>query len=107
MADTNQYGSALALLKANLGYYGCELDSAVESYLQSLLEYSERALADSGVYLYYGDTYDDQLLAMYAAWVYRKGAKGDAKPPMLQTAIRNRQVSRALDNAEITEAMKA
>ena len=42
-----------------------------------------------------GDLYDDQLQVMYAAWLYRKGGEGSEKPPMLQEAIRDYQVSRA------------
>lgn len=108
MADTtdNDFSdAALALLRANLGYYGSDLDPDVERYLKSLLGYAGRALADAGIYLTYGDVYDDELQAMYAAWVYRKGGEGTAKPPMLQTAIRNRQVAKALLDAQIKEEL--
>ena len=39
---------------------------------------------------------DDQLLAVYADYLYRKRATGVPKPDMLKDAIRNRQVRNAL-----------
>ena len=99
MADTiveSYSAAALSLLKANLGYYGSEIPSELERYLESLLAYSFRKLAGCGIRLAPGDLYDDQLQVMYAAWMYRKGGEGQAKPPMLQQAIRDRQVEDAL-----------
>lgn len=87
---------ALALLKADLGYYGSAIDPSVEQHLKALLAYSLRALAECKIDLNPGEVHDDQLLAMYAAWMYRKRTEGAAKPPMLQQAIRNRQVSSAI-----------
>lgn len=98
MAETNPNYSpaALDLLKANLGYFDAT-PPALETYLKQLLEYSHRRLAETaGIHLTPGDLYDDQLQVMYAAWLYRKGGEGSAKPPMLQEAIRDYQVGKAL-----------
>lgn len=109
MADTNTsapYAVAMGMLKASLGYYGAELDASIETYLGNLICYAERALTDDcGLTLVLTDPYDAGLIAMYAAWLYRKGAEGVAKPPMLQTAIRNRQVGAAL--AATSETVEA
>ena len=99
MSDTNtaKYSdSALALLKANLGYYGSQLDPAVEEYLKKLLNYAYEDLADKGIALTTGEIKDDMQQVMHAAWMYRKGVNGEDKTPMLKAAIRNRQVSDAL-----------
>lgn len=97
MAETNLKHSetAVALLKANLGYYG-KIPEEVETYLLSLLDYAfGRLRITADITLNPGDLYDDQLQVMYAAWLYRKGGEGSEKPPMLQEAIRDYQVSRA------------
>lgn len=86
--------NALPMLKANLGFFDTAIDSALETYLTSRLnvavyeleENCELTLDDSQVA-------DLDLIAMYAAWLYRKSVTGEAKPPMLQMAIRNRQVN--------------
>lgn len=99
----NYSNTAVALLKANLGYYG-EIPSEVETYLLSLLDYAfRRLLLTAGIHLTPGDLMDDQLQVMYAAWLYRKGGEGTAKPPMLQEAIRDYQVSKAMGNQEVAE----
>lgn len=109
MADTNTtapYAVAMGLLKASLGYYGAALDTSVETYLENLIRCAERALTDDcRLPLVRTDPYDAGLIAMYAAWLYRKGVEGVAKPPMLQMAIRNRQVGAAL--AAVSETGEA
>ena len=103
MATLNYSDTAVALLKANLGYYG-EIPAEVETYLLSLLDYAfRRLLQTAGIHLTHGDLMDDQLQVMYAAWLYRKGGDGAAKPPMLQEAIRDYQVSKALGAQEVAE----
>jgi hypothetical protein len=93
--------TAVALLKANLGYYG-EIPEEVEQYLTQLLTYSAKRLAQTaGIHLAPGDLYDDQLQVMYAAWLYRKGGEGAEKPPMLKEAIRDYQVGKAMSEAAV------
>ena len=88
--------SSMALLKANLGYFG-QIPEEVENYLRSLLNYAYSRLAQTaGIHLQPGDLCDDQLQVMYAAWLYRKGGEGAEKPPMLKEAIRDYQVSKAM-----------
>lgn len=100
MAEANTT-AALALLKANLGYYDASLPDTVEANLSALLESAKQRLLRAGIILT-DDSVDDAMLqAMYAAWLYRKGQDGTAKPPMLQTEIRNRQVDSALEGAEV------
>lgn len=91
---------ALSLLKASLGYFGSTLDPAVETYLNQLLEVAGTSLKERGIDLTDGDVCDAQLQAMYAAWLYRKNKTGEAKPAMLQCEIRDRQVQKALKDAE-------
>ena len=88
--------TAVALLKANLGYYGT-IPSEVETHLTRLLEYAYKRLATTaGI-----DLYDDQLQVMYAAWLYRKGGEGAEKPPMLKEAIRDYQVGKAMTEVSV------
>ncbi len=103
MADPTITSSdtAVALLKANLGYYGT-IPQEVEKYLTSLLDYAYKRLAQTaGIHLTPGDLYDDQLQVMYAAWLYRKGGEGSEKPPMLKEAIRDYQVSKAMTEGTV------
>ena len=97
---TNYSEAALALLKANLGYYGSAIDPAVESYLRDLLSYAYADLKDKGIHLVPGNIRDDMQQVMHAAWMYRKGIKGEDKTPALKASIRNRQVSAALTSAD-------
>ena len=102
MAETskNYSENALTLLKANLGYYG-QIPEEVTAYLQSLLDYAHRRLAQTaGIFLTPGDLLDDQLQVMYAAWLYRKGGEGSEKPPMLKDAIRDYQLHKAMSESE-------
>lgn len=98
MADTSVKFSdtAQSLLLANLGFYDTKIPDALQIYLQSLLEIAHRELQRAGIIINPGDLYDDQLQAMYAAWLYRNASKGLAKPPMLAQEIRDRQVETAL-----------
>ena len=90
MANTN---IAFSLLKGNLGFFGSPLDTEVEEYLTQLLEGAETELTSiCGLSLDVNDIWDADLVAMYAAWLYRKRDSGEGKPPMLLSAIRNRQV---------------
>lgn len=100
MDTTNQ--TALALLKADLGYYDAAIPAELETYLSSILASAEKRLLRAGVVLVAGDVDDDLFLSMYAAWMYRKRIDGSPKPQMLQDEIRNRQVDDAL--AELEDA---
>lgn len=61
MADSTKYSAgAMALLKANLGFYGTDAPAELVSYWGSLLEYSHDAFADMGIPLQPGTLADDR-----------------------------------------------
>ena len=97
MAETKVFppDNALAFLKADLGFFGSEIAPDLASYLQGLLFTAREDLLRAGVKLSSGTADDDQLQAMYAAWLYRSRVNGQGMPDMLKAAIRNRQVHNA------------
>lgn len=98
--DNSYSDAALSLLKADLGFFETKIPSVLEDYLGDLLRYSQKTLREEcGIKLTPDDIYDDQLLAMHAAWLYRNRATGAGKSPMLIDAIRNRQVRNAMQPA--------
>lgn len=98
MADSTKYSAgAMALLKANLGFYGTDAPVELVSYWGSLLEYSHDAFADMGIPLQPGTLADDMDQMTFAAWMYRNGPTGAGKTEQLRGIIRNRQVQQALE----------
>lgn len=103
MADTNKNYSdaAVALLKADLGFFGSELPDDLDQYLLGLLE---KAFADfrdiMDIHLQPGTLSDDFDQSTYAAWLYRNRATGADKTTMLRSIVRNRQVSQALNTED-------
>lgn len=88
---------ALQLLKSDLGFFDSDLGQPFVDYLKSLLYFAQRALLEQNdIVLKQDDIYDDQLCAMYAAWVYRNRATGAGKTQMLKDEIKARQVGSAL-----------
>lgn len=100
MDTTNQ--TALALLKADLGYFDSAIPAALETYLSSVLDSAAAKISRAKIELVPGNVDDDLFLSMYAAWMYRKRTEGLAMPQMLRAEIRNRQVDDAL--AELEDA---
>ena len=103
MADVNHNYSdtAVALLKADLGFFSTAIPADLETYLLSLLEKSFVDFRDiMGIYLQPGKLSDDFDQAAYAAWLYRNRATGADKTEMLKSIKRNRQVSQALVDGE-------
>lgn len=97
MAETKNYSeAALALLKANLGYYGTEIPPDLRTYLTQLLEYAFHDFARMGIDLNPGTLTDDMDQVTHAVWMYRKGVNGEGKTEMLKSIIRNRQVNKAI-----------
>lgn len=91
---------ALGLLKASLGYFDSALEPSMEKYLMSLVNISARRLErDHKILLTAGDYDDEDLIAMYADWRYRKRITGAPMSDMLRAAIRNRQTRDALNAA--------
>ena len=102
MADviTTKHSVALGLLKASIGFFDSELEPSMEKYLTQLIDTAERRLAgECKILVTAGDIDDEQLLSMYADWLYSKRKTGAAKPEMLRDAIRNRQTKNALNAA--------
>lgn len=94
--------TALALMKADLGYFDSAIPAALETYLSSTLDSAAAKIARAKIELVPGNVDDDLFLSMYAAWMYRKRTEGLAMPQMLRAEIRNRQVDDAL--AELEDA---
>ena len=94
--------TALALMKADLGYFDSAIPAALETYLSSTLDSAAAKIARAKIELVPGNVDDDLFLSMYAAWMYRKRTEGLAMPQMLKDEIRNRQVDDAL--AELEDA---
>ncbi|NCB51351.1 MAG: hypothetical protein EOM54_05655 [Clostridia bacterium] len=67
MAETS---TRLTLLRIDLGFKS--LTDEQITYLNTLLGMAATAIARKGVQLTEGATEDDALVAMYAAWLYRK-----------------------------------
>lgn len=88
MANT---GTAYAMLKVDLGFLGVPPEP-VENYMQQLLDSARTELARDGVALDENDPADAGLVAMYAAWLYRKRDSGAGKPRMLREALNDRKV---------------
>ena len=102
MADTEKKHSdaAIALLKADLGFFGTQIPVDLEAYLLSLLEKAFADFARMEIHLQPGTLDDDFDQAAYAAWLYRNRANGTDKTEMLKSIKRNRQVNQALKDGE-------
>ena len=98
MADNPNFSpAALALLKANLGYYDTAIPKDLQTYLEQLLAYALEAFAGMGIALTPGTLEDDLDQMTYAAYLYRHGVTGAGKTEMLRQIIRDRKVRRATD----------
>ena len=102
MADStkNYSEAALALLKANLGYFGTAIPEDLLSYLRELLNYAFDDFAELNIHLQPGTLKDDMDQMVHAAWMYRKGVNGEGKTEMLKSIIRNRQVNNVISADE-------
>lgn len=98
MADNPNFSpAALALLKANLGYYDTAIPKDLQTYLEQLLAYALEAFTGMGIALTPGTLEDDLDQMTYAAYLYRHGVTGAGKTEMLRQIIRDRKVRRATD----------
>ena len=95
MRDTSPMQESLLL--ANLGFYDSAIPEPLMDYLRSLLQTAMANLESCGVKVDTENLEDALLSVMYAAWLYRCGPSGGAMPPMLSSAIRNRQVALAIE----------
>ena len=96
MADNLKFSdAALALLKANLGYYDSTIPADLLKYLTYLLTYALDSFAGMGIVLSPGVLEDDMDQMTYAAYLYRHGVTGAGKTEMLRQIIRDRKVRAA------------
>lgn len=84
-----------AMLKADLGFLN-DPPASVAAYMQRLIGAARTALERDGVTVDEDDIADEELVAMYAAWLYRKRDAGDGKPRMLREALNDRKVHEAV-----------
>lgn len=104
MAETSPKHSdaAVALLRANLGFFSSQIPADLESYLLSLLEKAFADFAEMNIHLHPGELSDDFDQVTYAAWLYRNGTAGAGKTDALKNVIRNRQVGQATKSGEVS-----
>lgn len=104
MAGTtpNYSDTAVALLRANLGFFSSAIPDDLETYLLSLLKKAFADFVEMGIHLQPGTLTDDFDQSTYAAWLYRNAAIGADKTEMLKSIKRNRQVNQALKGGEDT-----
>lgn len=76
----------LSYLKIDLGITTTAYDNRLTQYL----EHAQTEIQREGVTLNSGD---DQLVVMYAAWLWRKRDTGEGMPRMLRYALNNRVFS--------------
>ena len=78
----------LTMLKTDLGILAT---TAYDTRLNQLLTAAEQAIEKEGAStLDASDPLDQQLIVMYAAWLWRKRDTGDGMPRMLRLALNNR-----------------
>ena len=83
----------LTMLKTDLGI---RTSTAYDARLEQLLTVAQREIIAEGASdLDASDALDQQLIVMYAAWLYRKRVTGEGRPPMLQIIINDRKVAKA------------
>ena len=80
-----------AMLKADLGFLA-EPPASVKTFMEAKLNAALVRLARDGVTIDQSDPADEELVAMYAAWLYRKRDGGEGKPPMLRQELNDRKV---------------
>lgn len=91
MAEPTHEELLLIRLKADLEI----LHNAKDTYLRNLIETAQEEIEGVGVPLT-GSSSNDNLVVMYAAWLYRKRATSDDKMPrMLQYHLHNAIIRKA------------
>lgn len=86
----------LAMLKTDLGIRNT---TAYDARLTQLLTAAQRAIkAEGASTLDASDPLDQQLIVMYAAWLWRKRDDMPAMPRMLRYQLNNRVFSEAMES---------
>lgn len=81
----------LSRLKIDLGISTDAYDSRLTQYLES----AEQMIMRKGITLA-GSEEDDQIVVMYAAWMWRRRDSGEGMPRMLRYAMNNRLFSQKM-----------
>ena len=76
----------LAMLKVDLGISVEAYDDRLTQYIES----AKKSIIREGATLSDDDIEDNQLVIMYAAWMWRKRDTGEGMPRMLRYALNNR-----------------
>ena len=76
----------LDMLKIDLGIQGTAYDARLTQYL----DYSRQEIDDKGISLDVSALKDQQLIVMYAAWLWRRRDSGEGMPRMLRYTLNNR-----------------
>lgn len=78
----------LVILKVDLGISNTAYDERLTQYIES----ARSKIKEEGINL--NDSInDDELIVMYAAYIWRNRASGNAMPRMLRYALNNRLMS--------------
>ena len=80
-----------AMLKADLGFL-TEPPESIRTLMEAKLNAAHVRLARDGVVIDQSDPSDEELVVMYAAWLYRKRDSGEGKPQMLRQELNDRKV---------------
>ena len=83
------YDSILSSLKVDLGLTATVYDER----LIMIIKASEEAITEEGIVLDSTSIKDQNLLLMYAGWLWRKRESGEGMPRMIRYALNNRQFS--------------
>lgn len=81
----------LDMLKIDLGIRST---SAYDDRLMLYLNYSNQEINSKGVTLDATNARDQELIVMYAAWLWRRRDGGEGMPRMLRYALNNRLIGR-------------
>ena len=76
----------LDMLKVDLGITTNAYDSRLTQYLAS----AKKMISREGVFLDENDSEDQQLIVMYAGWLWRRRDTGEGMPRMIRWALNNR-----------------
>lgn len=82
-------GPMLDMLKIDLGI---KSTTAYDDRLIRYLNYSHQEVQSKGVILDVEDGRDQELIVMYAAWLWRRRNTGEGMPRMLRYALNNRLI---------------
>lgn len=82
-------GPMLDMLKIDIGIRGT---TSYDDRLMQYLDYSHQAISDKGVVLDITTARDQELIVMYASWLWRRRKTGEGMPRMLRYTLNNRLI---------------